>query len=46
MVGRAHPTSLFSKLETFQGSSSWAFGPPINYEKFLMGILPTLNLEL
>ena len=27
-------------------SCSWAFGPPINYEKFLMGIPLTLNLEL
>jgi hypothetical protein len=32
--------------KTFQGSSSWAFGPPINYEKFMKGIPLTLNLEL
>jgi len=27
-------------------SHSWPFGPPVNYEKFLMGLLLTLNLEL
>ena len=30
----------------FEGSPSGAFGSTINYEKFLMGILLTLNLEL
>jgi hypothetical protein len=28
-----------------QGNNAWAFGPPINYEKFLMGIPITLNFE-
>jgi hypothetical protein len=27
-------------------SFSWGFGAPVNYEKFLMGIVITLNLEL
>jgi hypothetical protein len=40
MVRRTHPTKNFSRL------SSWAFGPPINYEKFMKGIPLTLNLEL
>jgi hypothetical protein len=31
---------------TFRNSHAWAVGPPENYEKFLMDILLTLNLEL
>jgi hypothetical protein len=32
--------------KTFPDSHAWAFGPPINYEKLMMSIPPTLNLEL
>jgi hypothetical protein len=31
---------------TLQGSCSWACGPPVTYEKLMMGLPPTLNLEL
>ncbi len=45
-VGRAHPASLFSKLETFRNLRSWAGGPPVNYEKFgRAGVSPATLLR-
>jgi hypothetical protein len=36
---------ILLSFEIVQNSSSWAFGPPTKHEKFLAGILLTLNFE-
>jgi hypothetical protein len=36
----------YNAMQLIPDSCSWVLGPPVKHDKFLVGILLTLNLEL